>query len=148
MIIRKLNKNDFHEFCRIMALFYEHARNNIPSDDNMKWLFGKAIDSKQNLNYFGAFEGEKLIGIISITFAESSYKVSPFAWCDDFYVENEFRGMGIGTKLLEACTEIAKLTGCSNILIGAGEEDAEALQFYKSHGFIDLKCRLLSLPLD
>jgi GNAT superfamily N-acetyltransferase len=148
MIIRDLNLNDSDEFYRIISLFYTYAGNDIPSETDIERLLNESVDQDRNMVFFGAFEGEKLVGIISMTFAESSYRVSPFAWCDDFYVEKDFRGRGVGTKLLEAASEIAKEKECSNILVGAGEKDDEALRFYESHGFIDLKCRLLSLPLE
>lgn len=105
------------------------------------------LDSDRNIVYIGAFVDGEIVGIVSLTFGSSSYKLSPFAWCDDLYVKKSHRRMGIGRELLIKAGEIARTRNCSNILLGVGENEQEAIAFYKKAGFKDMKCRLMTLPL-
>jgi GNAT superfamily N-acetyltransferase len=145
--IRNLEKREFSCFKKLMKKFYSYARNSLPEEEKLKKLFDKSVDNEINLIFIGAFDNEKLAGIVSLTFGESTYKILPFAWCDDLYVEEDYRNKGIGRKLLEKAREIAESKNCSNILIGAGKDEVELHKFYNSIGFIDINCNLMSLPL-
>ena len=113
----------------------------------MRKLFAKALDPAVNLWFYGAFAEGRLVGLVSLTFAESSYKVAPFAWCDDLYVEADHRKQGVASSLMRKAQAVATARGCSNILLGAGEDEGGALRFYAALGFRDMKNRLLTLPL-
>lgn len=147
MEVREIYEEDFFDFQDIMTEFYNYAGNNIPKDAEMKVLFDKGRDRETNFIFLGAFYNSKLVGIVSVTFGESSYKVSPFVWCDDLYVKENYRNKGIGKNLLQKVKEIAMEKGCSNILVGVGHEEKESQKFYKSLGFVDMNCKLMSLPI-
>ncbi len=146
--IRPLRPDDRDGFVRLMTQFYEHAGNDVPPRGDIERLFHKAVDPHTNLSYLLACVGERAVGLLSLTFGESSYKVAPFAWCDDFYVEEEHRRLGVGARLVQAAALAAAEQGCSNILLGIGREEPSAQDFYGKNGFIDLNCKLLSLPID
>ena len=146
--IREIKPQDINEFSRIMRKFYKYAGNEQTSENELKKLFEKALNKIQNYTIIGAFQDKKMIGLISMTFAESSYKISPFCWCDDFFIEDRFRGKSIGKKLIEEVRKMAIKKNCSNILVGVGEDEENAKKFYKKIGFLDMKCKLLTLPLS
>ena len=147
MEIRELQPGDFPQFSQIMKKFYHHAGNSIPKEDGMKILFDKALDRESNLVFIAALDNQELVGILSLTFGESSYKVSSFAWGDDLYVNENYRNKGVGKKLIQKAKEIAESRNCSNILVGVGQDEIEVQKFCQSLGFMDLKCKLLSLPI-
>ena len=103
---------------------------------------------RNNIMYVGAFDGDTVVGILSLTIGRSSYKLSPFAWCDDIYVKESHRRMGIGRQLIEKAEEIARHSNCSNLLLGVGEDEKDAISFYETVGFKDMHCRLMTLPFD
>ena len=94
-----------------------------------------------------AEEGDELVGVVSLSFAESSYKVSPFGWCDDLFVCSSHRGSGIGQRLMEAVAERARAADCSCVLLGVGVSEAQTQAFYRRLGYVDLDNKLFSLPL-
>ena len=49
--------------------------------------------------------------------------------------------------LIEKAKDVATSVGCSNILLGVGEQETAANDFYNNAGFADMKCRLMTLPL-
>ncbi|BBM84182.1 GNAT family N-acetyltransferase [Candidatus Uabimicrobium amorphum] len=147
MEIRKLQKNDKDQFSLLMKKFYQYAGEPCPTDDKLQILLEKALNKEVNFVFLGAFLANELVGIISITFAESSYKVSRFAWCDDLYVEESHRGKEIGTKLMQQAVVIAKKNHCASIMLGVGEKETNSQTFYKKLGFVDMKCKLMSCEL-
>ncbi|MDQ7825939.1 MAG: GNAT family N-acetyltransferase [Candidatus Eremiobacteraeota bacterium] len=146
--IREIQQGDFPEFRSIMRDFYRHAGNRIPENVEMELLFTRATHRQSNLVFIAAFDKGELIGILSLTFGESSYEVAPFAWCDDVYVNENHRNKGIGRMLLQRAQEIAKKRKCSSILLGVGQDEIGAQKFYQSLGFIDLNSKLMSLPVE
>lgn len=148
MEIRFLQASDFLEFEATLAEFYQYAGNEQAAEKDVRRLFAKVLDENSNYYVVGAFEGEKMAGMISMTFGESSYKTSAFCWCDDLFVKPAFRHQRIGQLLITAAREHAALRECSNILLGVGEDEAEAEGFYQKNGFINLHCRLWTLPIE
>ena len=130
-----------------MKGFYSYSGDGEATSEIMRPLFDKATDPATNFHVFVANNGKKLVGLISITIGESSYRVSSFAWADDFYVDSDFRGQGVGGKLMSAAADFAKSLGCSNVLVGVGFGEEDTLKFYSNNGFKDMACKLLTLPL-
>ena len=145
--VKELGRGDFAGFFALMKKFYLYSGDGTAAETDIRLLFKKALDPKANFTVFIAKEADKSVGMISLTIGESSYKVSPFAWADDFYVEEAWRSRGIGKKLMEKAGASAKKSGCSNILVGVGQNEGKTLRFYKAGGYKDMRCKLLTLPL-
>ena len=146
--VRRLQPDDLPGFGALITRFFEYAGNELPTADQIRALFDKAVSTDHNIDFMAAVADQELVGIISVTFGESSYQVAPFGWCDDFYVDPRWRKAGIGKRLLQAVAELAAERGCSNILAAVGHDDHSAHRFYRARGFRDLRCDLLSLPLE
>jgi len=145
--IRRLGPDDFDAFHALMTRFYQHANNELPDAGEIRTLFDQAVSPADNIEFLVAVVKDECVGLVSATFGLSSYKVSPFAWCDDLYVAENHRNTGVGSLLLQAVEDTARRRGCSNILLAAGEGEDDTLEFYATRGFNDMKCRLLTLPL-
>lgn len=148
MEIRFLKETDFPEFKTMLFEFYQYAGNEQPKENDLQKLFVKALDENSNYYVIGAFEGRQMTGMLSMTFGESSYKTSAFCWCDDLFVRRDFRNKGIGRLLIQAAQAQSARRNCSNILVGVGENESEAENFYQSNGFQNMHCRLWTLPID
>jgi ribosomal protein S18 acetylase RimI-like enzyme len=53
---------------------------------------------------------------------------------DDLYVKNSFRGMGIGTQLINKVIDYAKASKCKRLRWQVSEWNRPAIAFYKSLG--------------
>ncbi|MEX1030691.1 MAG: GNAT family N-acetyltransferase [Paenibacillaceae bacterium] len=62
------------------------------------------------------------------------YKQRKYIFIDDFCVEENHRGQGIGKSLFLFLVEYAKEISASNIELGVAEFNTGALQFYESLG--------------
>ena len=54
---------------------------------------------------------------------------------DDFCVDENLRGKGIGKKLFKAAVDMAKENGCYNITLNVWSFNESAIRFYESCGF-------------
>ena len=114
---------------------------------DLQRLFAKAIDPAKNYFVFTAHESDAMVGMLSLTFGESSYQARPFAYGDDLFVDENQRGRGVAKRLVQEAATLARERGCSCIMLGVGEDEEGAQAFYKRNGFINLKNTLYSLPL-
>lgn len=57
----------------------------------------------------------------------------------------EFRGLGLGTKLLEAAPALASEAGCSELSLQVFEQNGDALRLYERHGYREI-ARLPAVP--
>jgi ribosomal protein S18 acetylase RimI-like enzyme len=118
-----------------------------PSAAQMRGFFEDVIDERSNLVFLGAFIDQELVGVVSVTFGQSSYKLAPFGWCDDLYVDEPYRRRGVAQELIRHLRRLAEERGCSNVLLGVGEDETGVQQLYEALGFTDMKCRLMTWPL-
>lgn len=97
--IRLIEARDRDAFLPMLAEFLQHSGN--PQEDGTDWelFFSRISAPGARLVYFGAFERDALLGIVSATLVESSYQAKPFAWCDDVFVVQPARGRGVATKI-------------------------------------------------
>jgi GNAT superfamily N-acetyltransferase len=81
-----------------------------------------AID-RGDIVFFVARDGEEPVGLCSITIGFSTYKASPFALLEDYYVAESHRGEGTARLLVEAAAAFATARGCASILAGCSNTD-------------------------
>jgi len=147
MEVREIGQDDFEGFKKLMKLFFSYAGESNTSEKEIKDIFKMAIAPNVNLIYLGAYDQGRLTGLLSLTFGHSSYKAAPFAWCDDLIVDPDYRRRGVGKALMQKAVEMAKDKQCSNLLLGVGNNDSKARDFYASFGYKDMNCRLMTYPL-
>ena len=61
----------------------------------------------------------------------------PFAFIEDVFVQEDYRGKGLGTKILNKLIEEAKEIKCYKIIANARNERQNVHNFYKNLGFKD-----------
>lgn len=79
--------------------------------------------------FLAYYQGE-LAGFSLWYYRFSTWKGKRF-YLEDLYVKDEYRGKGIGQKLLEACVEEAKRTKCTGMMWQVLEWNTPAIEFYK-----------------
>jgi ribosomal protein S18 acetylase RimI-like enzyme len=73
----------------------------------------------------------------------STFQVKPYLYIHDLIVHNDFRGKGLGRKLLEQLTEIAKERKYGKITLEVRQDNLVAQPLYRSMGFEDCDPRML-----
>jgi len=85
---------------------------------------------KDEYSYFlVAKENDKIVGYISST-------LDTYAEILNFFVVSEFRGKGIGNKLLNCVIQKAQDSKCKSIYLEVNEINENAIALYLKNGFI------------
>jgi GNAT superfamily N-acetyltransferase len=71
-----------------------------------------------------------------------SYYDGLTAELDNMFIEEEYRKLGIGSKLINAFTEWCKKQSAKRIFVTATIGNDNTIEFYKKHGFKDLNITL------
>jgi len=107
-------------------------------EDERGWplsTYEKRLDTKPDRGTFGAFDGPKLIGIVTLV-RESMPKLMHKAHIVGMYVLPEARGLSAGRKLLHYAVDLARsIPDIRQINVSANAANAPALRLYESAGF-------------
>ncbi|MPT31183.1 MAG: GNAT family N-acetyltransferase [Chryseobacterium sp.] len=81
----------------------------------------------------GCFIGDRIVGISSMAI----YKVisGNKGWIEDVIVDGNYRGMGIGLKLIEKLLSISNEKQLSEVLLFTEEHRTPAISLYEKLGF-------------
>jgi len=112
----------------------EHELDNI----EMENIF-EEMDASPNfyLNYIAVDEDKegKVVGFISIIFYKTLFHKGGTALINELIVSKDYRGKGVGRKLVEQAVQIARQRGMDEIEVGTEEENIKARNFYVKNGF-------------
>ena len=101
-----------------------------------------------------AIAQERLVGIAVCFQGFSTFRARPLLNIHDLAVLPEWRGRGIGRRLLGAAEDRARQFGCCRLTLEVQDDNGRALALYGSFGFSDLvmgdsgPTRFLTKPLD
>lgn len=84
-----------------------------------------------------ARDGEKEIGRTYLYFLFNDLHKEPFALIEDVFVEEEYRGQGLGSKLVKEAISKAKDRGCYKIIMTARDSNSSVHQWYRKIGFVE-----------
>jgi ribosomal protein S18 acetylase RimI-like enzyme len=65
-----------------------------------------------------------------------------FGYIEEMIVKEEFRGRGIGKRMVEVVSEDLRSKGITDIELDVWEKNENALGFYRKNGFIDMRRKM------
>jgi len=95
-----------------------------------------------------AHQNDVLVGMVNLLYTESTALGARVALLEDMVVLPSARRKGIGTMLLQAAFQVARVEGCRRITLLTDASNAAAQRFYKRHGFGASPMVPLRLHLD
>ncbi len=102
------------------------------SDAILKQRFGEMIT--QNYECAGVFDGDKLIGISGLWFCTRHY-AGKSVEADHVYIDDGYRGMGLGKQFFEWIYNYVKLKGCESVELNTYVSNYPSHKFYYNEGF-------------
>jgi len=75
------------------------------------------------------------IGRCFVYFIKNDLHEKPYALLEDVFVEEEFRGRGVGSELVEKAIEVAKEMKCYKIIATSRFEREKVHEWYEKLGF-------------
>ena len=129
MRIEVLNKSsltaNFHD--QVCTLFKQLS----PNKKQLK--LDESLIETNPVTLVGCFIGDRIVGIASMAI----YKVisGRKGWIEDVIVDENYRGMGIGLKLIEKLLSISSEKQLSEVLLFTEEHRTAAISLYEKLGF-------------
>lgn len=105
-----------------------------PLNDDVKRRLIPGLREHPTTVIFLAFDGAKAVGIALCFRGFSSFHAKPLLNIHDFAVLPDYRGKGIGKRLLEFVADYARGTGCCKLTLETQDHNP-AQKLYKSVGF-------------
>lgn len=117
---------------RAYQVFYEA---DIPRETtNLTWE--RFHDPSELLYALGSFdESNKLVGIAHVIFHRSTWSAKNSCYLNDLYVENDQRGKGTGSALIERVAEFAREKDAGKLYWMTHETNKTAQSVYDKVGF-------------
>jgi ribosomal protein S18 acetylase RimI-like enzyme len=110
----------------------ENAR--FPTDSAR--LIWDQILSNPAYRYFVAVDGGKIVASCNITLVSNlTMGCRPFAVIENVVTDNDYRGRGIGTKIIEMAVSFAKKSDCYKVMLLSSVKRTDAHAFYEKLGF-------------
>ncbi|CAJ1082716.1 diamine acetyltransferase 1-like [Xyrichtys novacula] len=81
--------------------------------------------------------GLKVVGFAMYYFTYDPW-VGKQLYLEEFYVMEQYRGLGIGSELLRHLSNLAMKTRCTGMMFVVAENNEPSVQFYKRRGAEDL----------
>ena len=79
-----------------------------------------------------------LVGYVGAHWLPYLFLDGPEGYLSELFIREEYRGDGIGTRLLETVKEEAKKRGCSRLLLlNSRNRESYRRSFYKKHGWTE-----------
>lgn len=139
--IRACNSSDKKVWIEMNQAFmdYEYAPENAWVDPrsygDLSEDFDQAMTGKVGLQLMMVEQNAECIGFINMQSFYSVWAHGMVLFVDDFFIDSQMRGRGVGTRALEALKEYAQAHQVVRIDLLAEHTNPGARSFYKALGF-------------
>jgi PhnO protein len=123
-------KEDFNE---VKQLFHQLWPEVQLDEGRIKNIFEDDLSTNSRMYIVAKMNG-KFVGLCTLFF-RNDLRYGKVALIDELVVDENSRGNGIGTKLLEKATEIARSSNCYRLELHSNIKRIEAHKFYEANGF-------------
>ena len=131
LAIRASEEADFEA---ILALLQQLWPDSPVDGERTRSVFCKGLRSESQ-TYLSATAGGRVIAFASLSVRNSLWQEGNLAHIDEIVVDDECRGRGVGTALMQALMAVARERSCRRIELDSAFSRESAHAFYRSQGF-------------
>jgi glucosamine-phosphate N-acetyltransferase len=143
LVIRDAKYSDFKGVFLLLKQLWPDLKLN---NEKLEKVYRNSIDSDKQRLIVGTI-ADKIIGFCSLTIKNNLWQAGNLGHVDELIVDNEFRGLGYGKRLMARITEIANDCKCKRIELDTAFHRKEAHVFYETIGY-ENRAFLFSKKLD
>ncbi len=140
--IRKCSTPDFEQIAALLLQLWPQKAQNL---SKLRAVYDRALVTTSQ-RYICAVDNGDVLGFCSMSIKNSLWEEGTIANIDEFVVDDEARGQGIGSALLEYMIEQARKSGCTRIELDSAFHRTDAHAFYEHKGF-EKRAFLFSMEL-
>lgn len=148
IVFRYFKPDDRAEFFRMVKKFYAPpAVLHFPSDEVMLSCFDASLENPEHIKGI-MFEADGAVAGYAIVSMKFETEVGGMAaWIEELYVDDEFRGLGIGSEFFSFLKD--ELNGkIKRIRLEVGDENDGAKRLYERLGFEPLDYKQMVIDKD
>jgi GNAT superfamily N-acetyltransferase len=139
--IREAEAKDFEQVYNLIKKFAAF----IQTPEKVSTCYEQMIADKDHFHCFIALLGDRVIGFATWFIAYYSWSGKAI-YLDDLYVLEDYRGKGIGTRLMNRVIGMAKTKNCKKVKWQVSNWNKKAIEFYKTKGAtideVEINCDL------
>lgn len=109
---------------------YQTFYKTVIADDATDVTWTRFHDANEPMWAFGAFDGERLLGIVHMILHRSCWTEGDYCYLQDLFTVEDARGKGVGRALIERVYDEAKTRGCSRVWWLTHETNENAMLLY------------------
>lgn len=133
-LIREFREEDIHA---LIELCYKHAayeQFDYDRRDKEHLLISALVGGTPKLYCWVVVVNDSVVGYTTFTFDFSTWHANHFLHLDCLYIEETYRGLGIGKEIIQRLKVIAKSKGCVNVQWQTPMSNEDAIRFYHRMG--------------
>lgn len=135
MEIRQASSTDIPQLCVLLNSLFTQEAEFSPDTERQAIGLGAIIEGDGIGDILVAVEAGEIIGMVNLLYTISTALGSRVAILEDMIIAPAYRGLGMGSILLEQAIDFAKNKGCKRITLLTDSDNERAQQFYQKHGF-------------
>jgi ribosomal protein S18 acetylase RimI-like enzyme len=145
-LIRLATLSDIDTLVGLMQQFHGESGVSISPHSTSRAFEALLDDSRLGQVWMIEYDGHPA-GFVVLTIGFSMEHGGLRGFVNDFFVAPQFRNRGLGHAALEEVTHACRRRGVRALVVEIEPENQAALSAYRSAGFTDSGCCLLTLPL-
>ncbi len=127
--------DDVPALVALLAILFAQESEFAPDAAKQARGLRRIIASPEVGRVFVARIGGRVVGMVNMLATVSTAEGAPAAWLEDVIIHPDYRGNGLGSRLLGYVVEAARAEGFVRLSLLADHENAGAIRFYERHGF-------------
>lgn len=148
MLIREFERDDFDIYCKMSVKFYESGASlvNVPVE-NYTNTFEACLSSSPFLKGYLVFSDGEPAGYFLLTYTWYNEFSGETVTLDEIYVDDKFRGRGLGTKIIEWVYNTH--SDYKGIQLEVKKDNQKAIDLYTRIGFEFMDyCQMVIKPKE
>jgi len=130
--------NDYHckRFAELINHYMEDPMGGAKPLTKREQLY--LLDGMQNHPFslvMFAVISDEIVGLVTCFINFSTFKVKKYLYIHDIIVQKEYRGLGVGRKLMVKCIDIAKERKYCKVTLEVRDDNTNAKALYQNLGF-------------
>lgn len=130
----KIRSAEYDDFKDIFELLKQLWPNSNLDHNQLFKVFKVGVESEMQKFIVGKINN-KIIGFCSLTIKNNLWLAGNLGHIDELVIDVEYRGCGLGKRMIELMTKIAKESKCKRIELDTAFHRKKAHKFYESVGY-------------
>jgi ribosomal protein S18 acetylase RimI-like enzyme len=140
-------RRDLPRLTELLGVLFTQEAELAPNAPKQRRALGLILGDSRKGKIFIARQNGEIVAMASLIFTISTAEGGKAALFEDLVVAPEWRGQGIGPRLLRHVIREAKNAGVLRLMLLTDGDNERAQALYRANGFVDSSMRAMRLKL-